>query len=144
MDYAEVMAALGGALLVVGIIGLVVLVLSIIANWKIYEKAGEAGWKCLIPYYATFVEYNFTWNKTFAIVAVALMAASTVVGWLGLPAIIASIISLANFVLSIIESVKLSKAFGHGVGFAVGLIFLPFIFRLILAFGDSQYVGPQE
>ena len=144
MDYAEVMAALGGALLVVGIIGLVVLVLSIIANWKIYEKAGEAGWKCLIPYYATFVEYNFTWNKTFAIVAVALMAASSVVGLLGLPAIIASIISLANFVLSIIESVKLSKAFGHGVGFAVGLIFLPFIFRLILAFGDSQYVGPQE
>ena len=35
----------------------------------------------------------------------------------------------------------LTKAFGKGVGFAVGLILLPFIFMPVLGFGDAQYVG---
>jgi hypothetical protein len=33
------------------------------------------------------------------------------------------------------------SAFGKGVGFAIGMIFLPFIFWPILAFGSSQYQG---
>ena len=36
---------------------------------------------------------------------------------------------------------KLAKAFGHGAGFTVGLIFLNVIFLLILAFGSSRYLG---
>jgi hypothetical protein len=37
---------------------------------------------------------------------------------------------------------SVSKNFGHGVGFTLGLIFLGFIFIPILAWGDSQYLGP--
>jgi hypothetical protein len=36
----------------------------------------------------------------------------------------------------------LSKSFGHGVGFTLGLIFLSVIFYYILAFGSSTYRGP--
>jgi hypothetical protein len=36
----------------------------------------------------------------------------------------------------------LSKSFGHGVGFTLGLIFLSPIFIPILGFGGSLYVGP--
>lgn len=32
-----------------------------------------------------------------------------------------------------------SRAYGHGVGFAVGLFFLPFIFLLILGFDSSPH-----
>jgi len=32
-----------------------VLLLTAVAMWKIYSKAGEAGWKSLIPIYNTFV-----------------------------------------------------------------------------------------
>ena len=34
----------------------------------------------------------------------------------------------------------LSKAFGHGLGFTLGLIFLSPIFYLMLGFGSSHYV----
>ena len=35
--------------------------------------------------------------------------------------------------------VELAKKFGQGVGFAIGLILLPFIFFPILGFGSAQY-----
>ncbi len=33
----------------------------------------------------------------------------------------------------------ISKSFGHGTGFTVGLVLLPFIFQLVLGFGSSKY-----
>lgn len=37
----------------------------------------------------------------------------------------------------------LSKSFGKGVGFTIGLLFLPFIFMPILGFDKSiKYIGP--
>ena len=36
--------------------------------------------------------------------------------------------------------VDLAKAFNQGVGFAIGLLLLPFVFNLILAFGGAQYM----
>lgn len=36
-------------------------------------------------------------------------------------------------------SYSLSKAFGHGIAFALGLIFIEPLFILILGFGKSQY-----
>lgn len=35
-------------------------VLLAIAYWKIFEKAGEPGWKALIPFYNTYSQYKFT------------------------------------------------------------------------------------
>jgi hypothetical protein len=32
-----------------------------------------------------------------------------------------------------------AENFGKGMGFVIGLIFLPFIFTLILAFGSATY-----
>ena len=34
---------------------------------------------------------------------------------------------------------RTSKAFGHGIGYCIGLILLPWIFQLILGFGKSKY-----
>ena len=45
-------------------------------------------------------------------------------------------------VMHILISVKMSYSFGHGVGYALGLIFLTPIFLLILAFDESVYIGP--
>jgi hypothetical protein len=47
-----------------------------------------------------------------------------------------------NIIFLIIVLNDLSKSFGHGVGFTLGLIFLGFIFLPVLAFGGSKYVGP--
>ncbi len=49
-------AALGaGFYLVALIIALICSIIAIIAMWKIFSKAGEAGWKSLIPIYNSFV-----------------------------------------------------------------------------------------
>ena len=51
------------------------------------------------------------------------------------------ICSVAGLVIGIMGLHKVSKAFGHGAGFTLGLIFLNPIFLLILGFGSSQYMG---
>ena len=48
---------------------------------------------------------------------------------------------LGPAVLEIVGKHNLSKAFGHGAGFTVGLFFLDLIFNLVLGFGSSQYIG---
>ncbi len=49
---------------------------------------------------------------------------------------------LVMIVISLVDVHKISKSFGHGFGFTLGLIFLSPIFTLILGFGKSQYIGP--
>ena len=51
-------AFLGAYLGMVCLFIIVITVLSIIANWKVYTKAGREGWKCLIPVYNVYVLYD--------------------------------------------------------------------------------------
>lgn len=44
-------ALVGSLLATYGIIVLLITIAQIVAMWKIYSKAGEAGWKSLIPIY---------------------------------------------------------------------------------------------
>ena len=53
-----------------------------------------------------------------------------------------AIIPIVWWIVYIIVYYDLAKSFGKGVGFAVGVILLPFIFVPILGFGSSQYVEP--
>jgi hypothetical protein len=41
---------------------LVFVVLPLIANWNIYKKMGEPGWKGIIPYYNTYVLCKHVWK----------------------------------------------------------------------------------
>jgi Family of unknown function (DUF5684) len=94
-------------------------VLIIIPMWKIFTKAGEPGWACLIPIYNTCV-----WLKV----------AGKPMWWFFL-----LLIPFVGLIFAIIAVVGLANKFGKGGGFAVGLIFLPYIFYPILGFGSAQY-----
>jgi hypothetical protein len=50
-------------------------------------------------------------------------------------------VPVVGIVIAILMAVGIAANFGKGVGFALGLLFLGFIFCPILAFGDAQYVG---
>ena len=63
----------------------------------------------------------------------------TLFGGSSLP--VAFLLAVAAFVLKARFCYYISKAFGHDIGFAVGLLFLPFIFILIIAYGNSNYMG---
>ena len=97
-------------------------ILMIAAFWKIYSKAGQPGWACIIPIYNLYI-----WCK--------------VVGrpwwW-----ILLLLIPFVNFIILIILLIDLAKSFGKGAGFGIGLILLPIIFFPILGFGSAQYEGP--
>ncbi len=45
------------------LINVAIMVLFIIAYWKIFEKAGKAGWASLIPFYNLYVMCEITWPK---------------------------------------------------------------------------------
>ena len=104
---------------------LVVYVLVIIAMWKVFTKAGKPGWASLIPVYNMVVMYQIVGLNP----------------WLLLLYLIPFVNWIAALVLSIMQNVKLAKAFGKSTGFAIGLIFLNPIFLLILGFGDAKYIG---
>lgn len=137
------------------LIGLALYVLLIVAQWKIFTKAGEPGWKSLIPIYNVYTQVKFTWSGkafwqmlAFSVLSGVCESVASSFGEeqaflaliFGLAALVFSVIFL---VMSIRATHKLSKSFGHGAGFTVGLLFLPNIFMLILGFGSDQYLGPQ-
>jgi len=106
----------------VWIIYLAFIVIWIVAGWQIFVKAGEDGWKVIIPIWNTLVLLKIVGRPWW---------------W-----ILLMLIPFVGIVIWILVAIDLSKSFGHGGWFAVGLIFLPFIFGLILAFGSDRYLGP--
>ena len=126
-------------------------ILQIVANWKIFTKAGEAGWKSIIPVYSDYVSYRIAWQTSYFWLTFILGFAASLIGNFANPngdnmtiLMIVSIIRIIAGIISILYSVKLAKAFGKGTGFAIGLIFLSPIFMLILGLGDAQYVGADQ
>jgi len=124
-DYGN-SAAVGGVIagmlmtffMVFALIGLFL----IICQWKIYTKAGRPGWAVIVPIYNLIVLLDIVGKPSW---------------W-----VILMFIPFVNFFIAIILVIELSKSFGKGGGFAIGLLLLPIIFLPILAFGDSVYLGP--
>jgi hypothetical protein len=97
-------------------------ILVLVAQWKVYQKAGKPGWACIIPI------YNFL---------VLLKIVGKPWWW-----ILLMLIPVVNIVYAIWVLNLLSKSFGKDVGFTMGLLFLGFIFYPILGFGSARYLGP--
>ena len=125
-------------------------ILQIIANWRIFIKAGEAGWKSIIPIYGDYISYKIAWQPAYFWLTLILgIISSYLQGTLetGESLTIYMIVILIKIILAVISimySIKLARAFGRGIGFAIGLILLQPIFMLILGFGDDRYYGPDK
>lgn len=109
-------AAMGAGMM---ICWLIVLLLVIIGMWKVFVKAGKPGWAAIIPIYNMIV---------------LLEIAGKPLWWF-----ILMLIPFVNIIVIIIVLIALARNFGKGVGFALGLLILPFIFYPILGFGDARY-----
>ncbi len=143
-DAVALMVA-SGMITVVILLALLVYVLTVIAYWKMFTKAGEAGWKSIIPFLNVYTLYKMTWASKFFYVWLGLNVVSIVCSNIAdnsAASVIGGLVGLGLFVLHILSCSKLSKAYGKGTGTTVGLIFLNTIFILILGFGDAAYVGP--
>ncbi|MGP0032786.1 MAG: DUF5684 domain-containing protein [Acidimicrobiales bacterium] len=101
---------------------LVIYVLVVIGLWQVFVKAGEEGWKAIIPIYNYYVVLKIVGRP----------------GWW----LILYFIPFVNIVIDIVVLWDLTKSFGKTAGFTVGLFFLPFVFIPILGFGAATYRGP--
>jgi hypothetical protein len=88
--------------------------------WKIFTKAGEPGWKSIVPVYGAVVFMRIVGRPWW----MALLLA----------------IPFFNLFPYIMLCIDLARAFGKGPGFTGGLTFLPPVFLMILAFGDARYL----
>ena len=100
---------------------LVFYILYVIPQWVVFTKAGQPGWAALIPIYNLYIILKIVGRPWW---------------WLLL-----FLIPVVGIIIGIIVLYDLSKSFGHGVGFMLGLLFLSIIFWYILAFGSSRYLG---
>ena len=108
---------------------LIVAAIMIISLWIIFRKAGRKGWECIIPFYNLYVMLLIVGLPGWWVFVWIVVAIIPVIG------------GVCNFAFGIYLAYRLAQRFGKGVGFTLGMIFLPFIFYPILAFGKAQYAS---
>lgn len=146
MDPTELALGAGfiGILLTLFLVGSVLwFFISAIGYYKMFQKAGESGWKAFIPYYRSYIFFKLAWNpKSFLIYLVCLLLFQILSGS---EALVLSLVALAGGIVSIVMGIKLdlrvAKSFGKTAGWGVLLYFFPFIVSLILGFGGAEYLG---
>jgi hypothetical protein len=106
------------------IFGIMVSLIEIVGAWYMFQKAGEPGWAAIIPIYNYLIAIKIAGKPWWFILFL--------------------LIPVVNLVIYIITLDGLSKSFGKGTGFTVGLFFFRFIFIPILGFGNAVYSGDKS
>ncbi|MBR2863943.1 hypothetical protein IKG12_01325 [Candidatus Saccharibacteria bacterium] len=136
-------------------------IFMIIAGWKIFTKAGEKGWKSLIPIYNVYVMLKISGMKNWfwALLGVSVVASILLVVFKfdtnalydttamekidwgnNIPALIILLAEgIFEIIMAIIYCRNTAKVFGKGTGFAVCLFFFTPIVWLVLGFGNAKY-----
>jgi hypothetical protein len=105
------------------VICLAFFVFFVICLWKIFEKAGQEGWKAIIPIYNVYVLTLIIGKPWYWVILMC--------------------IPYVGIIWGIWATNLLSKSFGKTEGFTVGLILLGIVFYPILAFDRTiVYKGP--
>ena len=144
----------GGVFAGIAMLMLIIYIIFIVAWWKIFKKAGFAGWKSLIPIYNQYCLYRISgmsgWWALASFVPSMLLSSAGVdlaaenvtiteaqysnpLTWLGIAT------GIVVIVVAIMQLVKLAGAFGKGTGFKIASVFFSPITTLILAFGSAKY-----
>lgn len=113
---------MAAAILLFVVFYVALIVFFIASYWKIYAKAGQPGWACIVPIYNILVMLKIIGKPWW---------------WLLL-----MLVPVVNLVIAIWSVNMLSKSFGKDEGYTVGLLLLGIVFLPMLAFGDAKYLGP--
>ncbi len=101
------------------IISIIAFLITMAAQWRYFQKMGREGWEGIVPLYNTYVLFEMLYGN----------------GW----QMLYLLIPFYNIYIAVKLNIDLAHAFNKSTGFGVGLVFLPFIFACILAFGDAVY-----
>lgn len=115
-----------------------------IANVHVFQKAGEGGWKSIVPIYNSYITYKISWRTLWFWISALLFSASVALNYFShyyALDIIALLVGAAGALIHTVGLYRLSKAFGHGLPFTLGLLLMHPLFILILGLGRSEYRG---
>jgi hypothetical protein len=106
---------------ITSVIFFALIILVVIAMWKMFIKAGEHGWAAIVPFYNRFVEFKIAGFN----------------GWMFL----VLLVPVVNVVMAIILAIKLGERFGKSAAWSFFLLFLlaPIGYS-ILGFGQASYL----
>ena len=126
-----------------GLGGILGWVLTSIALWRIFSKAGRPGWAGLLPLYNLYVLFDIAWETKLFWYEMLLVSAAvtTVFVPMEMGTLYGVCTVIAALGLGVALLFHLARAFGKGAGFALGLILITIPFLLILALGDARYTG---
>lgn len=100
---------------------LVILIITLISQIKVYKKANRSGISAIIPFYNFYILLEIVNLSKLNFILM--------------------FIPVVNLLIYVKVMFLLAKFFRKDKLFGLGLVFFPFIFYPILAFGDSEYVG---
>lgn len=146
-------------------------ILLIVALWKVFEKAGEKGWKSLIPLYNLYIYCKIAWSKgwfwllgSLPLIGIIWMFLSVFLWFLSrdsgletmrafssfknmanrLLGLLSTFSLIATVVATCVVNIRMAKKFGKSTGFGIGLIFLSGIFIPILWFWSAEYQEKEQ
>lgn len=104
------------------LVPLLLAIIMIAAMWRVFEKAGEAGWKALIPIYNLYVLVSIAGKAWW---------------WF----LIILCVPLVGLIFYLLVCLALAQKFNKSPLYGVLLCFFGFIMFPLLAFDDSTYSG---
>ena len=149
---------------------IVIWILLVVSRWMLFQKAGEKGWKSLIPFYGDYIQWRLGWKRTacFFISAFLVLVGGVMLvdcirclpsqllvdayisfddiqnqGTL-LPLMTGLIFVIAGYVVHLVSIYKLIKSFGESPVFFILYLITPSLIFPVLGFGSSEYQGSQE
>lgn len=114
----------GGGLGIIAVFYVLFFVIYLVAMWKLFTKMGQPGWVGIIPILNAYGLYKLSGREWWWVILLFIPCINIVALWF-----------LAD---------STARLFGKELGWKILLFLLPGLGHLILAFGDSQYVGPNE
>lgn len=132
-------------------VGITSVLLYFIVGWLLFKKCGRDGWLYLIPGVNLIVLCDILNQKRFILYEIILTILFGMIYlqakdinnqseiWIILFASMLFIYIVANITLYVRSSIQLGVMFGKSDSFIIGLIFLPFIFKIAIAFDGSKY-----
>ena len=141
----EMLSVISNYILFASIFSLIIMILHIIGVWNVFKKAGEPGWKSIIPFYNTYILYKISWNPMWfwlvllgGLIGAGLLSFATVT----VCVILGALIELFTIIVRLVMYYRLCLSFGWGVGkYLLTILFAPIMF-MVMGFGKSVYVGP--
>ena len=128
-----------------------VLLFEVICRWRIFQKMQARPWLSIIPIVSDYVIFKKCWKVSpfvvLLILAIIFGLYVQIVGYIDIELPIPTFIK-ANFtILSLIcfmaivvlQNKHLAFAFGHDIGYVMGLLFLNPIFLGVMAFSKDTY-----